>query len=254
MDILSILLNHSTLIAIALLLLACAVLYRSIFRLIGIVIVPDDSVGTVTKKFVLFGTHRELPPGRIVAVLGEAGLQAQTLAPGLHFFLWPWQYSVELVKFTVVPDGKIGVIESCDGQPMPDGRVLATHVDCDNFQDAIAFLRAGGERGLQTTVIPPGTWRINTLLFTVHLEPMTVVEPGKIGVVEARDGAPLSEGRIIGRQVACDSFQDAQAFMARGGERGPQMSIIPQGKCRWPMCWTWPTTKWASSPRAKARP
>ena len=206
--------------------------YPWIFRLFGIVIVPDDSIGTLTKKFVLFGARRELPPGRIVAVLGEAGLQADTLAPGLHCFLWPWQYTVSLIKFTVVPDGSIGVVEACDGQPLPDGRVVARHVACDNFQDARAFLAAGGERGLQMSIVPPGSWRINPLLFSVHLESMTVIEPGTLGVVEARDGAPLSGGRIIGRQVACDSFQDAQAFMARGGQRGPQMSIIPQGKYR----------------------
>ena len=32
--------------------------------------------------------------------------------------------------------------------------------------------------------------------------------------------------------MACDSFQDARAFMAGGGERGPQMSVVPQGKYR----------------------
>ena len=232
MDLFSGLSQHTPLLIGAALLLAFLLLYRWIFRLLGIVVVPDDSIGTVTKKFVLFGKRRELPAGRIVALLGEAGLQADTLAPGLHFFLWPWQYGVDLVKFTVVPDGHIGVLEACDGLPLPDGRVVARHVECDVFQDARAFLGRGGERGTQMSVVPPGAWRINTLLFTVHLEPMTVIEPGKIGVVEARDGAPLSGGRIIGRQVVCDSFQDAQAFMTRGGQRGPQMGIIPQGKYR----------------------
>lgn len=232
MDVFSDLAPHTPLLIGAALLLAFLMFYRWTFRLLGIVIVPDDSIGTVTKKFVLFGQRRELPPGRIVALLGEAGLQADTLAPGLHCFLWPWQYRVQLVKFTVVPDGHVGIIEACDGLPLPDGRVVARHVECDVFQDARAFLRSDGERGTQMSVVPPGAWRINTLLFTVHLEPMTVIEPGKIGVVEARDGAPLSGGRIIGRQVACDSFQDAQAFISRGGQRGPQMGIIPQGKYR----------------------
>ena len=50
--------------------------------------------------------------------------------------------------------------------------------------------------------------------------------PGKIGVIEARDGKPLSGGRVIARHVECDSFQDAPAFMANGGERGPQMAVI----------------------------
>jgi uncharacterized membrane protein YqiK len=232
MDFASGFLSHSAAILGFIGLLLFLLLYKWTFRLFGIVIVPDDSIGTITKKFVLFGSHRELPPGKIVALQGEAGLQADTLAPGLHFFLWPWQYTVKLVEFTFVPDGSIAVIESCDGTPLPDGRVIARQVACDNFQDARAFLSNGGERGVQMSVIPPGAWRINTLLFAVHIEPMTMIEPGKIGIVEARDGFPLSGGRIIGKQVACDSFQDAQAFMSSGGERGPQMTIIPQGKYR----------------------
>ncbi len=56
--------------------------------------------------------------------------------------------------------------------------------------------------------------------------------PGRIGIVEARDGIPLSRGRIIGRQVDCDSFQDGQAFMDHGGERGPQMGVLCAGTYR----------------------
>jgi len=201
-------------------------------RLLGIVIVPDDCIGLVTKKFVLFGKNRELPPGKIIALKGEAGLQADTLAPGLKFGYWPWQYQIDLKLFLVVPNGQIAIVESCDGNPMADGHVLGREVPCDNYQDARAFLTNGGERGAQIAVIPPGTWRINTLVFTTKLVDMTVVPAGKIGVVEAKDGKPLDGGRIIGRHVDCDSFQDGQAFMSKGGERGPQMSIIPQGQYR----------------------
>ncbi len=206
--------------------------FRWFVRLFGVYIIPDDQIGLVIKKFVIFGKNRELPPGKIVALLSEAGIQADTLAPGLHIGLWPWQYDVEFQKLLVVPTGQLGVVESCDGQPLPDGRVLARQIACDNFQDARAFLLASGERGAQMAVIPPGAWRVNTLVFTVALEPMTVIEPGKIGVVEARDGQALSDGHIIGRHVACDTFQDAQAFMDSGGERGPHMSIMTQGQYR----------------------
>jgi uncharacterized membrane protein YqiK len=206
--------------------------WKLVMRLFGIVIIPDDSIGLVTKKFVLFGSHRELPAGKIIALKGEAGLQADTLAPGLKFGYWPWQYSVDVSPFLVVPNGHIAIIESCDGKPMADGHILGRQVNCDNFQDARAFLENGGERGAHKAVIPPGTWRINTLVFTPDLVKMEVIPAGKIGVVEAKDGQPLSGGRIIGRHVECDSFQDAQAFMTNGGERGPQMSIIPQGQYR----------------------
>jgi uncharacterized membrane protein YqiK len=216
-------------IALALLVLVC---YRWILWLWGVIIVPDDSLGVVTKKFVLFGANRTLPAGRIIALNREAGYQADTLAPGLHIGLWPWQYRVELVKFFTVPQGKMGCVEACDGRPLQSGRIVARVVDCDSFQDARAFLQNRGERGPQMAVIPPGTYRINSLLFSVNLVDSVIVPPGKIGVVEARDGKPLLSGRVIARHVACDSFQDGQAFIEGGGERGPQMAIIAPGTYR----------------------
>jgi len=206
--------------------------WKLVARLFGIIIIPDDSIGLVTKKFVILGANRDLPAGKIIALKGEAGLQADTLAPGLKFGYWPWQYEVQVRPFLVVPNGQIAIVEACDGKPMADGHILGRQVPCDDFQDARAFLQNGGERGVQMAVIPPGTWRINTLVFRTELVKMEVIPAAKIGVVEAKDGKPLSGGRIIGHHVDCDSFQDAQAFMTQGGERGPQMTIIPQGQYR----------------------
>ncbi|HME37922.1 MAG TPA: SPFH domain-containing protein [Steroidobacteraceae bacterium] len=225
-------LNHWQILAGVLAAIILALCYRWVLALCGVIIVPDDSVGVMTKKFVLFGKNRRLPAGRIVALNGEAGYQADTLPPGLHLGLWPWQYQVDLVKFFTVPPGKVGCVEACDGEPLPSGRIVAQLVSCDSFQDARAFLQNEGQRGPQMGVIPPGTYRINTLLFTVTLNDAIVVPPGEIGVIEARDGKPLCDGRIIARHVACDSFQDASAFMAGGGERGPQMAIIAPGTYR----------------------
>jgi uncharacterized membrane protein YqiK len=206
--------------------------YRWILALCGVIIVPDDSIGVVTKKFVLFGRNRRLPAGRIIALNGEAGFQADTLPPGLHLGLWPWQYQVDLVKFLTIPPGKVGCVQACDGQPLPSGRIVAQLVACDSFQDARAFLANGGQRGPQMGLIPSGTYRINTLLFTVTLTDAIVVPPGQVGVVEARDGVPLGGGRVIARHVDCDSFQDARAFIEGGGERGPQMALIAPGTYR----------------------
>jgi uncharacterized membrane protein YqiK len=224
-----VILNHriliATIVAVALLLAA----YRLILWLLGVVIIPDDSVGVVTKKFVLLGKNRRLPDGRIVALNGEAGFQADTLSPGLHMGLWPWQFAVDRQKFLTIPQGRVGCVEACDGKPLSSGRIVAKHVDCDSFQDARSFLANGGERGPQMTVIPSGTYRVNTLLFNVSVVDAVSVPPGKIGVVEARDGKPLAGGRIIARQVDCDCFQDGQAFIDHGGERGPQMAVISPG-------------------------
>ena len=197
LSILDFILEHVWQIVGAVAILGILAAYRQVLWLVGVIIVPDDSVGVVTKKFVLIGSHRSLPDGRILALNGEAGYQADTLAPGLHLALWPWQYAVELVKFVEVPVGSIGVVEACDGQPLPSGRILARRVDCDMYQDARLFLQNGGQRGPQLDVIPPGTYRINPLLFKITLAQMTSVPQGKIGVVEAHDGSPLQAVALL---------------------------------------------------------
>jgi uncharacterized membrane protein YqiK len=226
------LVDHWQLVAIAVAVLLLLIGFRFFLWMCGVIVVPNNGIGVVTKKFVMFGRHRALPDGRIVALNGEAGYQADTLAPGLHIGLWPWQYKVDLARFLTVPQGKVGGVEACDGKPLASGHIVARQIVCDSFQDARAFLQNGGERGPQMAVIPPGTYRINTLLFSITLTDAISVAPGKIGVVEARDGKPLASGRVIARQVECDSFQDSQAFMTAGGERGPQMGIITPGTYR----------------------
>ena len=148
------------------LLILCIILYKFILRVFfGMVIVPENRIGLVTKKFVLFGANKELPDGRIIATKGEAGFQAKALAPGLYWGMWPWQYGVDMVAFTVIPEGKIGLILSNDGAEIPTGAILARRVDSDNFQDAEKFLNNGGQKGRQTSYITAGTYRINTYAF-----------------------------------------------------------------------------------------
>lgn len=207
-------------------------MWKQILWLLGILIVPDNMIGLVTKKFVLWGAHKDLPPGKIVALHGEAGDQVDTLASGVHYGLWPWQYTVHNQKFTIIPEGTIGVVESRDGEPLADGDIIGKHVNCDMFQDARAFLEGGGQRGPQGMVIPEGSYRINTLLFKVTIEDITTIDKNQIGIVEAYAGIPISKGRVLAKHVDCNMFQDANAFLTRGGERGPQISIIPNGQYR----------------------
>jgi len=191
----------SPLIVLALAVLFVFLFYRWIARLFGVVIVPEDSVGVVNKKYVVFGQHRTLPEGSIVALNGEAGLQADTLAPGLHFGLWPWQYIVTLQKFITIGQDTVGIVEARDGHPLKDGRVLARRVECNSFQDARLFLQGGGERGPQITVIPPGTYRINTALFTIQGMKVLDVPDNMVGIVTTKEGRPLPAGEIASQPV-----------------------------------------------------
>ncbi|MFH0873948.1 MAG: SPFH domain-containing protein, partial [Candidatus Komeilibacteria bacterium] len=202
-------------------------------RLFGVVIIPEDSVGVVNKKFVIFGANRTLPDGCIIALKGEAGYQADTLAPGLHFWLWPWQYEVQRVKFLEVPESQLAVIEAIDGKPMEKGRVLAKAVECDAFQNARAFLTNGGERGPQIAIITPGKWRINTAIFKYRLVPAKDIEDNMVGIVTTKEGRPLDTqaGDIAGKEVPGHSmFQNGQAFVDAGGYKGLQEQVILAGR------------------------
>lgn len=205
--------------------------YKLILKFFGIVVVPNDVVGIVNKRFSLFGAHRTLPDGAIIALKGEAGLQADTLAPGLHYWLWPWQYEIRLLKFTTIPEGMIGVVEAKDGIPLGAGRVLAKHVDSDSFQDARKFIAQGGERGPQITIIPPGTYRINTALFTVTEEEVLEIPDNRVGIVTTKEGQPLEKGEIAGREIRGHNlYQNAQEFVNNGGFKGLQEQVILSGR------------------------
>ncbi len=206
------------------------IFYRFILRVFfGVVIVPEDRIGLVTKKFVLFG-KQELPEGRIIATQGEAGFQAQTLPPGVYFGKWIWQYDITFQAFTIIPTGQLGLVLAKDGAELETGSVLGRKVDCDSFQDAEAFLRNGGRKGRQTSIITPGSYRINTFLFSVEFTEMTSIPDNAVGIVTTQEGKPLDEGQIAGKIVeGHNKFQDVDSFMTSGGYKGLQEQVILAG-------------------------
>jgi len=212
-------------------LLLAVVSYKWVLRvLFGMVIVPEDKIGLVTKKFVLFGKYKSLPDGRIIALNGEAGYQADCLAPGLKWGYWIWQYSIKMEKFTSVPAGQIGIVVAKDGKELPTGNILARKVECDGFTDARKFLTNGGYKGKQVDFINAGSYRINTLLFDVIFVDIKKIEEGQVGVVTAADGIPLEKGQIAGKDVpGHNNFQDFDKFLENGGQRGLQTQVILAG-------------------------
>lgn len=213
-------------------LVLAVVFYKVILRIFfGTVIVSQDEIGIVNKKWVLFGKHRTLPDGAIIALNGEAGLQADTLAPGIHFGLWVWQYTVYKAPFTTIDRGHIGIVEARDGHPLSGGRVLAKTVECNSFQDARGFLTKGGERGPQISIIPPGTYRINSALFSVTTDDVLEISDNMVGVVTTKDGKPLTTGEIAGNEIeGHNMYQDAEAFITNGGHKGLQEQVILAGR------------------------
>lgn len=209
----------------------CLVLYKYILRfLFGMVIVPEDKIGLVTKKFVLFGDNKELPDGRIIATKGEAGFQAKTLAPGLYFWKWVWQYEITMESFTIIPEGKIGLVLAKDGAEIPTGNILGRRVECDNFQDAELFLNNSGQRGRQTSYITAGSYRINTMLFQISVTEMVRINESMVGIVTTLDGIPIEVGQIAGKVVENhNNFQDFDLFLENKGSRGLQPTVVLAG-------------------------
>ena len=207
--------------------------------LLGLVIIREDQVGVVIKKFA----RHSLPAGQFIALNGEAGYQADTLPPGLHFGLWFWQYGVTKAPALVVPSGEIALVVAASGAPIPAERILGKVVDCDSFQDARKFLRGGGEKGRQLALLTAGTYRINPALFqiitaenaehhgmTAAQLSITQIKSDMVGIVTTLDGRPIESGEIAGMLIHDhDNFQNAQSFITDGGRRGLQEQVLLSG-------------------------
>lgn len=207
--------------------------------LLGVVVIRENQVGLVIKKF----SPRSLPAGQFIALEGEAGYQADTLPPGLHFGYVFWQYRVVKTPVVDVAPGQIALVVAAAGAPMAAGRILGRVLDCDNFQDARRFLLGGGEKGRQLAILTAGTYRINRALFDIitadnaHLHDippsyleLTHIKPDMVGIVTTLDGRPIEGGEIAGPVIAShDNFQNAQAFLDGGGRRGLQEQVLLSG-------------------------
>jgi uncharacterized membrane protein YqiK len=231
-----------TIIAIVVAILVIAVVLLVLpGALLGLVIIGENQVGVIIKRFSPRG--KSLPPGQLIALNQEAGIQADTLAPGWHFGYFSWMYTIQKVPLTVIPQGQIGLIVAAAGDAIPSERILAKTVDCNNFQDARKFLTNGGEKGRQLAILTAGAYRINTALFQVitgqraeqyGMSPEYLrvysVESDKVGIVTTLDGKPIADGEIAGLFLAShDNFQNAQAFINNGGQRGLQEQVLLSG-------------------------
>ncbi len=159
--------------------------------------IDGDGVGIVKKRF----GGGKLPDGRILAVNGENGVQAQTLSPGLHLFYWPWQYEITKVKMEQVKEGFVGIVQAQDGRSLPDNTVFAPEwEDSDKMINAAYFLGEGnGYKGPQVSVLTPGAYRLNTTLFKVTQAEVVTVKTGMVSVIKSNVGEvpPDANDRLV---------------------------------------------------------
>lgn len=245
-----------------------ALLGLGVFLLIvilkALVYIPNNRVGILEKLISGKGSVRS----GLIALNKEAGFQPELLRGGWHF-LKPFQYRVHKMPLVTIPQGEIGYVFARDGQPLGPAQTLAVNQRANDFQNATAFLQAGGQKGPQRMILREGTYAINLALFVVltrdHLYYLPLdrseVEVFKkmgqviaerdgyrpviirgaedrIGIVTVHDGPAIPPGEIIAPLVGNDpahaatyhnSFQDADKFLLAGGQRGRQLQVLVEG-------------------------
>jgi len=230
----------------------------------GIRYIPNDRVGVVEKRWSLRGSLKS----GFIALGGEAGFQPEVLRGGIHFLV-PFQYRVHKMPLVTVPQGRIGYVFARDGHPLAPTQTLAASAASKQFQDVRQFLANGGQRGPQRQILREGTYAINLAQFLVVTEgklfyltlsreedavfrqmAQTIAERNgfnavvikgtddNVGVVTVHDGPSLPQGELIAPVVGDEpsdprtyhnNFQDPEAFLAAGGQRGRQLQVLVEG-------------------------
>ena len=123
----------------------------------------------------------------------------------------------------------IGIITVHDGPSLPPDEIIAPIVGSEaesenfhnNFQDAEAFLRAGGKRGRQYLTLTDGTYFINRWFATVEMSPKTVIPIGYVGVIVSYVGR-------CGDDVSGSGFR--HGAQVAPGEKGVWEKTLGPGK------------------------
>ncbi len=103
------------------------------------------------------------------------------------------------------------------GSKMPQGRVVAL----------------GNEVGIQARTLGPGLHFLIPFIYKATKSVFTEILDNEIGLIESVDGSAIPAGRIFAEVAAGhNSFQDGEAFIRNGGQKGPQIEILPPGKYR----------------------
>ncbi|WP_229217834.1 SPFH domain-containing protein [Rugamonas apoptosis] len=243
---------------------AVALLIAMLLLLVSGVIkyIPNDRIGVVEK---LWSSSGSVQSG-LLALKGEAGLQAELRRGGFHFFA-PFQYRVHIHPMVSVTQGTIGYVFARDGIDLPAGQTLADNAGIADFRDVRSFLANGGQKGPQRMILREGTHIINPALFVVMTEeatysmsldakekiyyeqmrgllderggftPVVIKETtgshdsDQLAVVTVQDGPGLLKDELLAPDVgdSHNAFQEPEKFLAAGGRRGRQERVLVEG-------------------------
>lgn len=141
---------------------------------------PGHSLRLRYKGPFPFGAAKQAPEGTLVTLdkggrPSMVGILEAMPGPGRHFYS-PLEYEREVVPDIVIEPGKLGVVTSKVGKPLPAGAILAD---------------GPGFRGTWRRVLGPGRYRLNSYAYDVKL----------IGMADSvADGGPVNSAHGINRR------------------------------------------------------
>ena len=91
------------------------------------------------------------------------------------------------------------------------------------------LIALNGEAGYQPDVLRGGYHFFFPFQYRVHTQPLVTIPQGQIGYVFARDGLPLGPTQTLASNVRTADFLDVRRFLADGGQKGPQRTILREG-------------------------
>jgi uncharacterized membrane protein YqiK len=91
------------------------------------------------------------------------------------------------------------------------------------------FIAVNGEAGYQPRILRGGLHYLMPIQYVVHMMPLVTISQGKIGYIFARDGKQLDPAQVLASNATVTDFQDVEAFLKNGGQRGPQRRILREG-------------------------
>jgi regulator of protease activity HflC (stomatin/prohibitin superfamily) len=199
------------------------------------VYVEPDQALVLTRKF-----GDSLPGGFVVAPAGTRykGVQEEVLGPGRYFFdpveyewnvidqvqipagdpeSWEWDQNGELKDPKTAP--MVAIVSLKQGKPAPH--------DAEVVPD--------GFKGVQESVLTPGTYKLNPAMMTWTLAPAVLVPPGSVGVVTRLVGdvgtvtsATLTEIRAASTQPTADPVLTSR-LVAGPKQRGILKDVLQPG-------------------------
>jgi SPFH domain / Band 7 family len=137
----------------------------------------------------------------------QVGILEDMPGPGRHFYS-PLEYQTDVIKDKVILPGKLGVLVSKIGKPLPEGTYLVDEK---------------GYRGILRKVLTPGRYRINTYAYEVKIVDVDACAEASTRVKHQADDYTLIPPGYVG--VVTNKASDP----ATGAERGIQEQILQPG-------------------------